>query len=79
MRLITAGWMMKPITRVSPPQRGHTRKSTSYTRRIISAHRRLRAARCGPSGIAAPSGASLGEDGSAGAAASLRLPRAAFE
>ena len=79
MRLITAGWVMKPTTRISPPQRGHTRGSTSYTRRIISAHRRLMAARCGPSGIAAPSGASIGQDGSAGAAAFLGFPRAAFE
>ena len=34
--MITAGWVMKPTTRISPPQRGHTRGSTSYTRRIIS-------------------------------------------
>src|ERR671918_557774 len=42
MRLIKAGWVMKPTTRISPPQRGHRRGSTSYTRRINSAHRRLR-------------------------------------
>ena len=80
MRLIKAGWVMKPTTRISPPQRGHTRGSTSYTRRIISAHRRLRAARSTPSGVVvAPSGASLGQEGSAGVAACLRLARAAFE
>src|SRR3989304_956957 len=31
MRLMTAGWVMKPTTRISPPQRGHTWGSTSYT------------------------------------------------
>jgi hypothetical protein len=65
MRLMTAGWVMKPTTRISPPQRGHTRGSTSYTRRIISAQRRLRAARSAPCGAVAPSGASPGEEGSA--------------
>jgi hypothetical protein len=63
----------------SLPQRGHTRKSNSYTRRINSAHRRLMAARYGPSGVAASSGASSGEEGSAEAAAFSRLPRVAFE
>ena len=79
MRLIKAGWVMKPTTRISPPQRGHTRGSTSYTRRINSAHRRLRAARSAPCGVVAPSGASPGEEGPAGAVAFLRLPRVAFE
>ena len=41
MRLITAGWVMNPTMRMLLPQRGHTRGSTSYTRRIISAHLRL--------------------------------------
>lgn len=49
------------------------------TRRINSAQRRLRAARYGLSNAAASSGASSAEEGSAGAAAFLRLPRAAFE
>jgi hypothetical protein len=39
---------MKPTTRISAPQRGHTRGSTSYTRRIISAQPRLSAARSAP-------------------------------
>jgi len=39
----------------------------------------LRAARSAPSGVVAPWGASLGQEGSAGAAACLRLARAAFE
>ncbi len=79
MRLIKAGWVMKPTTRISPPQRGHTRGSTSYTRRINSAQRRLRAARSAPPGVVAPSGASPWEQDLAGAAAFLRLPRAGFE
>jgi hypothetical protein len=79
MRSMSAGCVMKPITRISLPQRGHTRGSTSYTRRINSAQRRRRAARYGPSGIAASSGAWSGEEGSAEAAAFLRLPRVALE
>ena len=79
MRSMTAGCVMKLITRISPPQRGHTRGSTSYTRRISSAHRRRRAARYAPSGRVAFWGASSLEEGSAGAAAFLRLPRAALE
>ena len=48
MRLISPGSVMKPTNRISPPHRGHTRGSTSYTLRIRFAHRRLRAARTSP-------------------------------
>ena len=56
-----------------------SKRTANRPRRINSAHRRRRAARYGPSGITASSGASSAEEGSAEAAAFLRLPRVAFE
>jgi hypothetical protein len=78
MRSMGEGCVMKPITRVSRPQRGQTRGSTSYTRRINSAQRRRRAARYGPSRTVS-TGASRAQESSAEEALFLRLPRLAFE
>ena len=78
MRLIRAGSVMKLTTRISPPQRGHTSGSTSYTRRIRLAHRRLRAARSGGVGTAS-SEVPLEAWAPSCASALRRLPRAAFE
>jgi hypothetical protein len=50
MRLTTVGSVMKLTTRISLPHRGHTSGSTSYTRRISFAQRRLSAARSGGGG-----------------------------
>jgi len=77
MRLITPGSVMKPMTRISAPHRGHTSGSVSYTRRIRFAQRRLSAARSGGGGTG--SSASPEPLPSSLSSAFRRRPRARFE
>ena len=77
MRLMTLCSVMKAMTRISDPQRGHTSGSTSYTRRIRFAHRRLSAARSGGGGRG--SSASPEPFPSSRLSAFRRCPRARFE
>ena len=70
---MTRGSVMNARIRIEAPQRGHTRGSTSYTRRISSAHRLRSARRLGSGGDPATGVAGPGSTVSSLAASRRRL------